>query len=120
MCLQVFIPMIATMKANEESMKKAAQKGFINATDLADYLVKKGLPFRSAYKLSGQLVALCISQNTVLEDLPLTTDETVNGVKMLQKDGSFTDCDFETTADGIVVKTPIYTLIPVILMLETE
>ena len=73
MCLQVFIPMIATMKANEESMKKAAQKGFINATDLADYLVKKGLPFRSAYKLSGQLVALCISQNTVLEDLPLET-----------------------------------------------
>ncbi len=73
MCLQVFIPMIATMKANAESMKKAAQKGFINATDLADYLVKKGLPFRSAYKLSGQLVALCISQNTVLEELPLDT-----------------------------------------------
>ena len=73
MCLQVFAPMIATMTANRENMKKAAQKGFINATDLADYLVKKGLPFRSAYKISGQLVALCIEKNTVLEDLPLST-----------------------------------------------
>ena len=73
MCLQVFIPMIDTMKANLENMKLAAQKGFINATDLADYLVKKGLPFRSAYKISGQLVAYCIQNNTVLETLPLDT-----------------------------------------------
>ena len=73
MCLQVFAPMIATMKAIPENMKRAAQKGFINATDLADYLVKKGLPFRSAYKISGQLVALCIQKNTVLEELPLET-----------------------------------------------
>ena len=71
MCLKVFSPMVATMKANTDNMKKAAQKGFINATDLADYLVKKGLPFRSAYKISGQLVAQCIRENTVLEDLPL-------------------------------------------------
>ena len=73
MCLQVFAPMIATMKANTANMKRAAQTGFINATDLADYLVKKGLPFRSAYKISGQLVALCIANNTVLEELPLST-----------------------------------------------
>ena len=71
MCLQVFTGMIDTMTARTENMKTAAQKGFINATDLADYLVKKGLPFRSAYKISGQLVAYCIEQNTVLEDLPL-------------------------------------------------
>ena len=71
MCLQVFAPMIATMKAIPQNMKRAAQAGFINATDLADYLVKKGLPFRSAYKISGQLVALCIQKNTVLEELPL-------------------------------------------------
>jgi len=71
MCLQVFAPMIATMKANLDNMRKAAQKGFINATDLADYLVKKGLPFRSAYKISGQLVAMCIQEGTVLEELPL-------------------------------------------------
>lgn len=73
MCLQVFTGMIETMTANTSNMKLAAQKGFINATDLADYLVKKGLPFRSAYKISGQLVALCIEQNTVLENLPLDT-----------------------------------------------
>ncbi len=73
MCLQVFAPMIETMKANTANMKRAAQTGFINATDLADYLVKKGLPFRSAYKISGQLVALCLQNNTVLEELPLET-----------------------------------------------
>ena len=71
MCLKVFIGMIDTMKANTDNMKRAAQKGFINATDLADYLVKKGMPFRTAYKISGQLVALCIQKNTVLEELPL-------------------------------------------------
>lgn len=71
MCLQVFTGMIETMKANLEQMKQAAQKGFINATDLADYLVRKGLPFRSAYQISGQLVAWCIQHHTVLEELPL-------------------------------------------------
>ena len=71
MCLQVFTGMIAGLTANTANMKRAAQKGFINATDLADYLVKKGMPFRSAYKLSGQLVALCIRQDTVLEELEL-------------------------------------------------
>ena len=71
MCLQVFAGMVATLKANTANMKRAAQTGFINATDLADYLVKKGMPFRSAYKISGQLVAQCISQGTVLEELPL-------------------------------------------------
>jgi len=73
MCLGVFTPMIATMQANLDSMKRAAQQGFINATDVADYLVGKGLPFRSAYKISGQLVALCIREGKVLEDLPLET-----------------------------------------------
>ena len=71
MCLKVFSGMVDTMKANTDNMKLAAQKGFINATDLADYLVKKGMPFRSAYKISGQLVAQCIRENTVLEELPL-------------------------------------------------
>ena len=70
-CLQVFAPMLCTMKTIPKNMKKAAQGGFINATDLADYLVKKGMPFRSAYKLSGQLVAKCIQDGCVLEDLPL-------------------------------------------------
>ncbi len=73
MCLKVFTGMIKTLKANTVNMKRAAQKGFINATDLADYLVKKGMPFRSAYKISGILVALCIEKNTVLEELPIET-----------------------------------------------
>ena len=76
MCLQVFTGMIATMKAREDNMKRAAQQGFINATDLADYLVKKGLPFRSAYKISGQLVAKCIREGKVLEELPLEVYKT--------------------------------------------
>ena len=73
MCLKVFSGMIETLKANTANMKRAAQKGFINATDLADYLVKKGMPFRTAYKISGTLVALCIQNNTVLEELPMHT-----------------------------------------------
>jgi len=73
MCLQVFTGMISTLTANRKNMLLAAQKGFINATDLADYLVKKGLPFRSAYKISGQIVAYCIQNNSVLEDLTLET-----------------------------------------------
>ena len=71
MCLKVFNGMVAGMKAHPETMLLAAQKGFINATDLADYLVGKGLPFRTAYKLSGQIVAQCIANGCVLETLPL-------------------------------------------------
>jgi len=71
MCLQVMTPMIATMTINRESMRNAAAKGFINATDLADYLVRKGLPFRSAYKIVGQIVAECTNKGLVLETLPL-------------------------------------------------
>ena len=70
-CLRVFIPMLATLRVRREQMLQAAQKGFINATDLADYLVGKGLPFRSAYKITGQLVSRCEKENKVLEDLPL-------------------------------------------------
>ena len=72
MCLRVFTPMIAAMKACTCNMYRAAQQGFLNATDLADYLTKKGLPFRAAYKLAGQLVAYCIENAAVLEELPLT------------------------------------------------
>ena len=71
MCIDVFAGMIETMSVCTDNMKAAAQKGFINATDLADYLVKKGMPFRSAYKISGQIVARCISEGKVLETVPL-------------------------------------------------
>ena len=71
MCLKVFTPMIRTMKVKSENMYRAAQSGFINATDLADYLTKKGMPFRSAYKIVGQIVAQCIEENCVLDELSL-------------------------------------------------
>ncbi len=70
-CLSIFIPMLATIKVKSENMYRAAQKGFINATDCADYLVGKGMPFRTAYKLTGELVAYCIEHNTVLDELPI-------------------------------------------------
>ena len=71
MCLGVLRPMLATMKVNRESMRAAAEGGFIGATDLADYLVGKGLPFRSAYKVAGQAVAYCIKKGKTLETLTL-------------------------------------------------
>ncbi len=71
MCLKVFAPMVKTMRVLKDNMLSAAQKGFINATDLADYLVKKGMPFRTAYKISGEIVAKCIKENKTLETLTL-------------------------------------------------
>ncbi len=68
-CINTLIPMIETMKVLKENMRKAASKGFINATDCADYLVKKGIPFRRAYKITGEIVAYCIDNNKVLEDM---------------------------------------------------
>ncbi len=70
-CLKNFAPMIATMNVKSDNMYKAAQGGFINATDLADYLAKKGLPFRSAYKIVGQIVAYCIANDKVLDTVSM-------------------------------------------------
>ena len=96
MCLKVFVGMIATMKVLPENMKTASQKGFINATDLADYLVKKGLPFRSAYKISGQTVAYCIQNGKVLEDL--TIDE-YKGFSELFKNDIYNDIDMSVCVE---------------------
>ena len=71
MCLSVFAPMVATMKTKKENMYAAAQKGFLNATDLADYMVRKGMPFRTAYKIVGKLVSDCIAAGKTLETLTL-------------------------------------------------
>ncbi len=71
MCLTAFTPMIDTMTVLPDNMRKAAAGGFINATDAADYLVGKSLPFRDAYKATGELVALCIKKGLTLETLPL-------------------------------------------------
>ena len=61
LCIRTFIPMLSTMRVSKENMRAAAAKGFINATDCADYLVKKGLPFRDAYKITGTLVGRCMA-----------------------------------------------------------
>ena len=71
MCLTAFTPMLDTMRVIPENMRKAAAGGFINATDCADWLTKNGVPFRDAYKATGELVARCIELGTDLENLPM-------------------------------------------------
>ncbi len=71
LCLSTLAPMLATMTVNVENMSNAGKKGFINATDCADYLVKKGLPFRDAYKITGTLVSVCIDGGYTLDNLPI-------------------------------------------------
>ena len=80
LCLTTFIPMLRTMTVLKENMRAAAAKGFINATDCADYLTKKGVPFRDAYKITGALVALCIREGLTLETLPLEEYQRASGV----------------------------------------
>ena len=70
-CLAVFAPMLATMRVLPDNMRKAAANGFINATECADYLTRKGLPFRTAYKITGQIVAYCIANGKTLETLDI-------------------------------------------------
>lgn len=71
LCLKTFIPMLDTMTVLKDNMRNAAARGFINATDCADYLVKKGMPFRDAYKITGTLVHTCIELGCTLETLPI-------------------------------------------------
>ena len=71
LCVKTFIPMLTTMRVIKDNMRNAAAKGFINATDCADYLVKKGMPFRDAYKITGTLVAKCIEKGLTLETMPI-------------------------------------------------
>ena len=80
MCLKVFAPMFETMTMIPENMLNAAKRGFINATDCADYLTKKGVPFRDAYKATGTLVHLCIEQGVTLDTLPLDEYKKVSDV----------------------------------------
>ena len=70
-CLMVYAPMLKTMRIKKEKMLDAAKKGYTNATDLADYLVYKGLPFRDAHEVSGNLVAYGISKGLELDNLSL-------------------------------------------------
>jgi len=70
-CIEIFDKMLATLKPNKQIMQKSARKGFLNATDCADYLTKKKMPFRDAYKITGELVAYCIEKSCSLEELSL-------------------------------------------------
>ena len=91
-CLTAFIPMLDTMKVNADNMRNAASFGFINATDCADWLVSRGLPFRDAYKATGELVARCIELNTSLEKLPMNE---YKKVCELFDDGVYTAIDLD-------------------------
>lgn len=104
MCLDAFTPMIETMTVLTDNMRKAAAKGFINATDCADYLVSKGLPFRDAYKATGQIVALCIEKGETLETLPL---EEYKNVCPLFDDSVYSAINLEKcVSDRLVVGGP--------------
>lgn len=104
MCLNAFTPMIDTMTVLKDNMRLAAAKGFINATDCADYLVGKGLPFRDAYKATGELVALCIDKNLTLETLPM---EEYQKVCSLFDDAVYTAINLEKcVADRLVEGGP--------------
>lgn len=78
LCLSTFIPMLKTLKVNTANMLNASKKGFINATDAADYLTKKGVPFRDAYKATGELVGYCVDNDLTLEELSLDEFKRVN------------------------------------------
>ncbi len=100
-CLEVFTPMIDTLTVRADNMLKAAKEGFINATDLADYLVKKGMPFRSAYKAVGQLVAKCINEGYVLDNLPF---EAFKEVSPLFEEDLYEDISLETCVSKRISK----------------
>ena len=93
MCLAVFAPMIRTMRVKKENLYAAAQKGFLNATDLADYLTKKGMPFRTAYKAVGQLVGKCVAEGKTLESL---TMEEYRAVSELFEEDLYEEISLET------------------------
>ena len=71
LCIEAFIEMVDVMQVNAENMFESAKKGYVNATDLADYLVVKGMPFRDAYNISGKVVSYCLAKDVILEELPL-------------------------------------------------
>lgn len=79
-CLSVYAPMIATMKVNTNTMREAAMDGFSNATELADYLVRKNIPFREAHEITGKLVQQCLKNNILLSDVDLATYQAASDV----------------------------------------
>jgi len=72
MCLPVFTKMLSTMRVNKERMNEGAKGGFTNATDIADYLVKKGVPFRSSHEIVGKMVARAVETKRDLDEFTLS------------------------------------------------
>ena len=101
-CLTVMAPMIASMKAKTDNMLRAAKEGFINATDLADYLTKKGVPFREAYKLTGEIVRAAAAKNTTLDALPLEVYKTYSPLfeQDLYREIALETCVNKRTSEG--------------------
>ena len=101
-CLGVFAPMIETMTVKKDNMLAAAKSGFINATDLADWLAKRGVPFRTAYKLTGEIVAWCIEHGKTLEDMTLEEYKSFSEVfdESLYEDISIAACVAKRTSKG--------------------
>ena len=97
LCLRTVTPMLATMTPLPANMRRAAAKGFINATDCADYLTKKGMPFRDAYKCTGTMVAACIREGKTLEEL--TMDEFKQYSDLFAED-VYTAIDLTTCCEG--------------------
>ena len=79
-CLALFTGMIDTMKFNKDVMENSAKLGFTNATDAADYLVKKGMPFRDAHSVIGRLVLYCIDKNVAIDDLSIEELKAISDV----------------------------------------
>ena len=97
MCLPVFSNMLATMKLRKSNMYKAAQGGFTNATDIADYLVKKGIPFRSAHEIIGKMVLYCIENNKAIDDMSM---EEFKGFSEKIEDDVYTEISLEKCVSG--------------------
>ncbi|QNU68266.1 argininosuccinate lyase [Ruminiclostridium herbifermentans] len=97
MCLPVFSNMLATMKLRKTNMYKAAQGGFTNATDIADYLVKKGIPFRSAHEIIGKMVLYCIENNKAIDDMSM---EEFKGFSEKIEDDVYTEISLEKCVAG--------------------
>ena len=97
LCLEIFAKMLDTASFRVQKLRDAAGFGFINATDCADYLVKKGMPFRAAYKIVGELVAVCIEKNTTFEKLPLSEYRKVSDIF---SDDVYVAVDLDVCAGG--------------------
>ena len=97
LCIDIFTKMFETMTVRVNVLRRAASKGFINATDCADYLVKNGLPFRDAYKITGQIIAYCIDNDKTLETLILNEYKSFSPVF---EDGVYEAVDLMNCVNG--------------------